>query len=162
MTSPSFCPSSNPGKPAGAHLQRSLTPEPMRLSPAVPAHSQNNDKIIARNKEACALPDSNDRREAQRFPVSANTECQFAVPLVTDVGPVRVLNISMTGIGLQLSEELEVGSILAIGLRNVPKGFNRVHLVHVVHVTAQSGGSFIIGGNLDPPLTYQELTGLVM
>jgi hypothetical protein len=55
-----------------------------------------------------------------------------------------------------------VGSIIAIGLRNVPKGFNRVHLVHVVHVTAQSGGSFIIGGTLDPPLTYQELTGLVM
>ena len=108
------------------------------------------------------MPDSNDRREAHRFPVSADTECQFAVPLVTDVGPVRVLNISMTGIGLQLSEELEVGSILAIGLRNVPKGFNRVHLVHVVHVTPQSGGSFIIGGNLDPPLTYQELTGLVM
>jgi hypothetical protein len=29
-------------------------------------------------------------------------------------------------------------------------------------VTPQSAGSFIIGGNLDPPLTYQELTGLVM
>jgi hypothetical protein len=60
------------------------------------------------------------------------------------------------------ASERRVGSILAIGLRNVPKGFNRVHLVHVVHVTAQSGGSFLVGGTLDPPLTYQELTGLVM
>ena len=94
----------------------------MRLSPAVPAHSQNNEKILPEKKGARALPDSNDRREAHRFPVSADTECQFAVPLVTDVGPVRVLNISMTGIGLQLGEELEVGSIIAIGLRKVPKG----------------------------------------
>jgi hypothetical protein len=108
------------------------------------------------------LPETPDRRGAPRFPVSADTECQFAVPLVTDVGPVRVVNISMTGIGLQLNEQIEAGSILAIGLSNVPKGFNRVYLVHVVHVTAQPGGSFLVGGTLDPPLTYQELTGLVM
>jgi hypothetical protein len=108
------------------------------------------------------LRDSNDRRGGSRFAVGADTECQFAVPLVRDLGPVRVVDLSMTGIGLQLTEEVEVGSILAVGLRNVVKGFNRVHLVHVVHVTAQPGGSFLVGGTIDPALTYQELTALVM
>jgi hypothetical protein len=108
------------------------------------------------------LPDANDRRGADRFPVTADTECQFAVPLVTELGAVRIVNLSMTGIGLRLGQAVEVGAILAIGLRNAAKGFNRVYLVHVAHVTPQPGGFFLAGGSLDPPLTYQELTALVM
>jgi hypothetical protein len=108
------------------------------------------------------LPEPNDRRRAERFPVTADTECQFAAPLVTDLGAVRVINISMTGIGLRVAEPVEAGAILAVGLRNQAKGFNRVHLVHVVHVTPLAGGAFLVGGTLDPPLTYQELTALVM
>jgi hypothetical protein len=103
-----------------------------------------------------------DRRAVPRFRVTADTECQFAAPIVTDLGPLRIENISMTGIGLLLRAKVEVGDILAVGLRNKPKGFDRVLLVHVVHVTACPGGSFLVGGTLDPPLTYQELAALVM
>jgi hypothetical protein len=103
-----------------------------------------------------------DRRAVPRFPVTADTECQFAAPIVKDLGPVRVEKISMTGIGLVLRGKVEVGAILAVGLRNKPKGFDRVLLVHVAHVTACPGGPFLVGGTLDPPLTYQELAALVM
>ena len=108
------------------------------------------------------MPDASDRRGADRLRVTAGTECQFAAPLFTDLGPVRVVDVSMTGIGLATEEAVEVGAVLAIGLRNQAKGFNRVHLVHVAHVTPRPGGSFLDGGTLDPPLTYQELTALVM
>jgi hypothetical protein len=94
--------------------------------------------------------------------VTVNTQCQFAAPLVADLGEVRIENISMSGIALVLREKVEVGAVLAIGLRNALKGFDRVHLVHVAHVTARPGGSYVIGGTLDPPLTYQELSSLVM
>jgi hypothetical protein len=105
------------------------------------------------------VPD-NDNRASPRFPVNADTECEFAVPLLTDLGSVRIVNLSMTGIGLLFGEKVEVGAILAIGLRNAPKAFNRIHLVHVAHVTARPGGYFV-GGTLDPPLTYQEFALLV-
>jgi hypothetical protein len=108
------------------------------------------------------LPDPNDRRYVDRFPVTADTECQFAAPLVTDLGAVRVINISMAGIGLRVAEPVEAGAVLAVGLRNPARGFDRVHLVHVVHVTPLAGGVFLVGGTLDPPLTYQELTALVV
>ncbi len=102
-----------------------------------------------------------EKRAAPRFPVTADTECEFAVPLLTDLGSVRIVNLSMSGIGLLFREKVEVGAILAIGLRNAPKGFNRVHLVHVAHVTARHDGYYVVGGALDPPLTYQEFTMLV-
>jgi hypothetical protein len=108
-----------------------------------------------------ALLGANDNRAAHRLRVTANTECQFAVPLVADLGPARIENISMNGIGLQVREQVEVGAILAIGIRNVPKRFDRVHLVHVTHVTARADGSYLVGGTLDPPLTYQEFASLV-
>jgi hypothetical protein len=81
--------------------------------------------------------------------------------LLKDLGSVRIVNLSMSGIGLLFREKVEVGAIVAIGLRNVPKAFNRVHLVHVAHVTERPGGYYFVGGALDPPLTYQEFAALV-
>ena len=107
------------------------------------------------------MPEPNDRRAETRFRVTGQTECQFAVPLIADLGAVRIENISMNGIGLQLQQKVEVGMILAIGLRNTPKAFDRVHLVHVAHVTATPGGAYVVGGTLDPPLTYQEFVSLI-
>lgn len=108
-----------------------------------------------------AVQELNDRRGACRLRVTGHTECQFAVPLVRDLGPVRIENITMNGIGLRVQQPVEVGMIMAIGIRNVPKAFDRVHLVHVAHVTAGPDGSFLVGGTLDPPLTYQEFAALV-
>jgi hypothetical protein len=96
------------------------------------------------------------------MPVTATTRCEFASPLVKDLGPVVIHNISMDGIGLRLDRQVEDGAILAIGLVNEARGFNRIHLVHVTHVTALPSGGYLIGGKLDPPLNYQDLTALVM
>lgn len=102
-----------------------------------------------------------DRRAAERFPVTAGTTCPFASPVVEDFGPVRVRNVSMDGIGLLLARRVEVGTLLAIGLANPARGFTKTVLVRVVHATAELTGC-VVGGSLVTPLTYQELTALVM
>jgi PilZ domain len=103
-----------------------------------------------------------DRRAAERIPVTSDTHCNFLSPVVEDFGPGKIRNVSTDGIGLLLSRQVEPGTLLAVGLANAAKGFARTVLVRVVHVTPQPGGSFLIGGTFSTPLTYEELRNLVM
>jgi hypothetical protein len=99
---------------------------------------------------------------ADRFPVNKDTRCDFAAPVAEDLGPSRIQNVSTEGVGLLLTRRVEVGSRLAVSVANPAKGLTRTLLVQVVHVTQQAGGSYLVGGILSTPLTYEELTALVM
>jgi len=48
-----------------------------------------------------------------------------------------------------------------VGLSNPDKGFVKTMIVEVAHVTPITG-AFLVGGTFLEPLTYQELTTLVM
>src|SRR5262245_14787257 len=102
-----------------------------------------------------------DRRAQERMPVSAEVSCSFVSPVVTDFGNARIKDISMHGIGLLLSRKVDVGATLAITLANAGKSLSKTVLVKVIHATSQPG-STLIGGTFTIPLTYQELTTLVM
>ena len=102
-----------------------------------------------------------DRRASERIPVSAGTNCEFVARVVDDIGPVKIRDVSMQGIGLVLMKSVPVGTVLSIGLSNPNKGFFKVLMVQVAHVTATHGG-FLVGGSFTDPLTYQEFTTLVM
>jgi hypothetical protein len=108
------------------------------------------------------MPERTDRRAAERFPVNQDTRCTFAAPVAEDLGPVRIQNVSTDGIGLILAKRVEVGSKLVVSVANPAKNFTRTLMVQVVHVTQQAGGSYLVGGTISPPLTYEELTALVM
>jgi hypothetical protein len=107
------------------------------------------------------MADPKDRRAEERFPVNAGASCSFVSPVVEDFGPVKILNISMEGIGLIVSRRVEPGTLLAVTLENTAKSFTRTVLVRVVHSTPRPG-NFLVGGKLTAPLAYQELTMLVM
>jgi hypothetical protein len=107
------------------------------------------------------MPEPKDRRVSERYPVNADTSCAFVSPVVENFGPGRVRNISMEGIGLLLIRKVEPGTLLAVRLKNPSKGFDKMVLVRVVHATPQPGGC-LVGGTFDTPLTYQELTTLVL
>lgn len=110
------------------------------------------------------MPDSTDRRAAERLPVSAGTNCPFAGQVSEDLGVPKIRDVSMSGIGLIVSRRVEVGSLLAITIasgENATHKFNKTILVKVAHVTSTHGG-FLIGGTFQEPLTYQEFTALVM
>lgn len=103
-----------------------------------------------------------ERRAAERYPVNADTSCNFVSPVVEDFGPVRLRDVSSDGLGLILSRRVEPGALLAIGLANAAKGFSKTVLVRVVHVTPQPGSTFLVGGTFATPLTYDELRALVL
>jgi hypothetical protein len=107
------------------------------------------------------MPEPADRRQAERFPVNADTSCPFLSPVAEDFGPVRIKDISMVGVGLVLRTRIEAGTLLAVTLSNSAKGFTKTVLVRVAHATATTGG-FLVGGTFTVPLTYQEMSTLVL
>ena len=108
------------------------------------------------------MTDQSDRRAAERFPVTADTACVFLSPVLEDFGAVRIKNVSSDGIGLVVSQKVEPGLLLAITLANQSKSFKKTVLTRVVHVTAQPGGTYLVGCALTMPLTYDELCAMVM
>jgi hypothetical protein len=103
-----------------------------------------------------------EQRESERLAVNSTTTCEFASPVLEDFGPVRIKNLSLKGIGLVCSEALAAGMVLAVKLVNPAKSASKTTLVRVVHVTPQAGGTYLVGGTLDTPLTYEELCLFVM
>jgi hypothetical protein len=103
-----------------------------------------------------------ERRAEERFPTVPQADCSFASPVLEDFGKVKVMNISCSGIGLIATDALAPGMLLAIKLVNPAKQFSKIMFVRVVQATPLKGGSFLIGGVLDPPLTYEELCALIM
>ena len=108
------------------------------------------------------MPDGSDRRQSERFPVTADVTCDLAGRLIQELGAVRIKNVSMEGIGLIVGKAVAVGDVLAVVVANKTKGVSRTCLVRVVHATPQVGGSHLVGGTFETPLTYQELTTLIL
>src|SRR5258708_1152249 len=102
-----------------------------------------------------------DKRTAQRFPVATNPPSAFSSPGLEDFSPVKLVNISLNGVGLKSTEKLPEKILLTIKLQNVATKFSKTLLVRVIHVTPQPGGTYLVGGTFDTPLTYDELRQFV-
>lgn len=102
-----------------------------------------------------------DRRASERMPVNATSACTFASPVAENFPPVRIRDLSMEGIGLLMTQKVEVDTLLAVVLANAQRNVSKTLLVRVVHVTPQSG-TWLIGGVFSPPLTYDEFKNFVM
>jgi hypothetical protein len=108
------------------------------------------------------MADYQEKRADERFAVAVHVDCELASPVLEDFGKVKVKNISTSGVGLIVTEPVATGMLLVVKLVNPVKKFSKTLLVRTVHVTPQASGSYLIGGNLDTPLTYEELCNLVM
>lgn len=102
-----------------------------------------------------------ERRAEERYPVNADTSCPFASPAVEDFGPVKIKDVSMGGVALLTPRPVPEGALLALTLVNPRKGFTKTVLVRVTH-SGPSGGGFLVGGSFTVPLTYQEMSTLVL
>lgn len=94
--------------------------------------------------------------------MNSDTACGFVSPVLEDFGPARIKNVSNEGIGLIVSRKLEPGLLLAVSIANQTRSFSKTVLVRVMHVTPQAGGTFLVGGTFQTPLTYEELRTMVM
>jgi len=108
------------------------------------------------------MPDFKDQRQSERFPVNSSSTCDFVSPVLEDFGPVKIKNISSLGIGLLMSHHLQPGLLLAINLVHKTKAFAKTVLVRVAHVTQEKTGAFLVGCEFKTPLSYEELSVLVM
>lgn len=107
------------------------------------------------------MPDTPDRRGAERFPVHVDANCSFISPVVEDFGPAKLRDVSMSGVGLLLSRHVEPGTMLSVTLANPARNFTKTVLVRVMHATPLLG-RFLVGGTFSVPLTYQEMSALVL
>jgi hypothetical protein len=107
------------------------------------------------------MPEPADRRSADRFQVNADASCPFISPVVEDFGPVKIRDLSMAGVGLLMSRKVEPGALVAITLANTVKGFSKTVLMRVIHTTPVAG-NYLVGGTFTTPLTYQEMSALVL
>jgi hypothetical protein len=71
-----------------------------------------------------------------------------------------VHNFSARGLGLVFHRALTPGTMLALELRRRRHGLSRVLAVRVVHCTPQPDGNFMIGCEMNAPLSADELDAL--
>lgn len=104
-----------------------------------------------------------DRRASERMPVNHGSTCSFAAPVqLVNTGAARIKDVSMDGIGLILTNKVEVGALLAIVLeKESNKEFRLTALIRVAHATPVQGG-YLVGGIFATPLTDQEFTTLLL
>jgi hypothetical protein len=127
--------------------------------------STRSDTATFRETSVEGLPaatDLDDRRATPRYPVNTLTSCPYVLPVVEDIGPSRIKDISTEGIGLLCSRAVEPGAMIVVGIMNAHKNFCRTQLVQVVHSTKLVGGVYQVGGLFLTPLTYDELRNFVM
>lgn len=100
------------------------------------------------------------RRHQDRLPCTLDVSYRKLGSRSNYFWMARIWDISRTGISLQLKDEILKGTILEI---EVLKGPNvaRTLLARVAHATEHESNSWIIGCDLDQPLSEEELASLV-
>ena len=102
-----------------------------------------------------------DQRAPDWVPVSAGTTCTTVASVVEVSDPVQVMDVSIQGVGLRLARRVEPGALLAVALAQPAKALAKTVLVRVTRVT-QDGRAWVVAGTFLTPLTYQEMTSLVL
>jgi hypothetical protein len=93
-----------------------------------------------------------DRRVAVRLVRNADAPFRSAV----DLGTATLRDISATGVGLSMAEQVEPGQVISIELPATSSAEWRLKLVRVSHVTRQKN-RWLVGGPFLQPLSAQEL-----
>jgi hypothetical protein len=107
------------------------------------------------------MPSLAEKRSADLFPVNTGTSCPFVSPVEQHFGSAALKSLSLEAVGLLLTRPVEPGVVLAVSLSNETKKFAKTVLVRIVHATPAPGGC-LVRGVFVTPLTYQDLTTLVM
>lgn len=97
------------------------------------------------------------RQAAVRYAPSTKTTCQILGVVVDPVGPVKLLDVSATGLSLLTSQRYEAGMYLAVELKSADGDVARMVLMRIVHVKEYSPTNYVVGGAFTIPLTGSEL-----
>jgi hypothetical protein len=95
-----------------------------------------------------------------RYDCALKAECQIASDPEKKIYPVEVVNISAGGIGLQVHQPVEAGTLLSLKLASTNSHQERTILACVVHVVPREG-TWQLGCNFIRELNEADLEALV-
>jgi serine/threonine protein kinase len=101
-----------------------------------------------------------ERRGARRYPLAMGATCR-PVPGRADPWTAEILDISLTGVRLQMRRRFEVGAVLAVQVLDAPAGGMASLLVRARWVQATADEQWRVGCAFHYPLSEDELNRLV-
>lgn len=117
-------------------------------------------------KTTCLLPNSGakapERRRAERHPCRLVCWCN-TISLTRDGAswPARVRDISSDGMALVLNGVLEPGTFLSVDVPGLPGNDRPPLRARVVRVAVDEGRTWILGCQISPVLSKDELNALL-
>jgi hypothetical protein len=118
------------------------------------------NKLILRAKLAKNYPLA-ERRAFVRYACTQNGSCRPIRSGEMNRWSAMIADISSGGLSLVMCRPFEQGEILALELRNVPKGCRRKLFVRVMRAQAESEHVWLVGCRFVHRLTDEELEALV-
>lgn len=104
---------------------------------------------------------SGDKRTWMRFASDVRAKVQSVGDIRNETHPARVLNISASGVGLQVAQRIEAGVLLNVDFLDTHEAIRRSILACVVHVSPADDGEWSLGCNFIRSLSEADLVGLV-
>jgi hypothetical protein len=93
-------------------------------------------------------------------------QCSGQSVLVTafvgrEVWQPAIHDISPAGIGIVLSQSVEPGTLVTVALLNQSSSFWHMKVMRVVHATARSNGTWLVGNRFLQTLSEDQFDGLL-
>jgi hypothetical protein len=102
-----------------------------------------------------------DQRTWMRFACDVKARYQPVGGESVPQKPANVINVSASGVGLLVPENIETGTLLSVELQAARGSFTRTMLACVVHATAQPDGGWALGCNFIRSLSSEDLKALL-
>jgi c-di-GMP-binding flagellar brake protein YcgR len=106
-------------------------------------------------------PPQDDQRGWVRFPCPVHATYAAVREQEGEHRPARVVNVSPTGIGLEVEREMDVGTLLSVEMRGTGDAAALTMLASVVRITEQTDGKWTLGCNFIRELSEAEMVSLL-
>jgi hypothetical protein len=119
----------------------------------------NDDQYFP--ESGVAATDREDRRRAERYPCGLQPFWRVEGQEQVESPPARVENISTTGIGLRVKEQIKAGTVLVIKLQSADHRLSRPLPARVMHATQQPEGDWLVGCQFVRRLGEEDMQALL-
>jgi len=106
-------------------------------------------------------PNTDDQRSWVRFPCKSQATYQLVKDPQSNPRSATVVNISASGVGLQVNHPNDLGTLLNLELRDAQNQFTLKMLACVVRINPRRRSEWIMGCNLIRELSNRELKALL-
>jgi c-di-GMP-binding flagellar brake protein YcgR len=119
------------------------------------------DDILAQLGGKRVKHEESDKRTWMRFVSDVHARIQSVGDIRNESYHAKVLNVSASGVGLQVEHRIEAGVLLNVDFLDQDEAVRRTILACVVHVSPGENGQWSLGCNFIRSLSEGDLVGLV-